>query len=122
MTSNIDVSIIIVNYNTASLIPDCINSILQQQGVQCEIIVVDNASQDNSAEVLQSLGNPIIPILNKDNLGFGKANNQAARQAKGRYVFLLNPDASLQSPDGLRGLIAFMETNPNYGLVGPKII
>jgi N-acetylglucosaminyl-diphospho-decaprenol L-rhamnosyltransferase len=119
---SIDISILIINYNTASLIPTCVNSILQQQGVQCEIIVVDNASADNSAEVLQSLGNQIIPILNKDNLGFGKANNQAAKQAQGRYLFLLNPDANLQSPNGLRELIAFMETNPNYGLVGPKII
>jgi len=117
-----DVSIIIVNYNTANILPVCLDSVLQQIGVSYQMIVVDNASQDNSQEVLKTYAARAILLLNKDNLGFGRANNQAFHHCQGRYIYLLNPDANLQSPTALQELVAFMDKNPSYGIAGTRII
>lgn len=116
------VSIIVVNYNTAHTIKACLDSALQQQNVPFEIIVIDNASQDESLAILKSYGQKIKLIANPENAGFGKANNIAFKQSKGDYIFLLNPDANLQNASDLANLVAFCEKNPNYGLVGPKVV
>lgn len=118
----IDISVIIVNYNTAELTKDCIESVLKQEQVNFEIIVVDNASTDNTATVLQQFKNKITLILNRENLGFGKANNQAAKIASGKYIFLLNPDARLQDTDALQKIVSYMSTHSEYGLIGTKIV
>lgn len=90
-----DVSIIIVNYNSRDITEDCINSIFDKtSGVSFEVIVVDNASTDGSIDLL-SKDKRIKFIANKDNSGFGKANNIALQYAKGDYIFLLNPDTIL---------------------------
>src|SRR5690348_4649460 len=104
-----DVSIIIVNYNTADLLIPCLQSILKQTGVDFEIIVIDNASQDNSLAVLNNFAQQISVIASPQNLGFGKANNVAVKQSKGRYVFLLNPDTELITSDALKNLTDFMD-------------
>lgn len=88
-------SIVIVSYNTAKITIDCIKSIYQDKGLKeipFEIIVVDNNSHDNSVEELKKLKDKIILIENKDNTGFGKANNQGVKIAKGNYILLLNSD------------------------------
>ncbi|MPM47352.1 hypothetical protein SDC9_94061 [bioreactor metagenome] len=88
-------SIIIVSYNTADLTLNCIKSIYLDKGLKeipFEIIVVDNNSHDNSVAELKKLKNKIILIENKDNTGFGKANNQGVKIAKGNYILLLNSD------------------------------
>lgn len=88
-------SIIIPSYNTCDLTLNCIKSIYQDKGLKdipFEIIVVDNNSQDNSVKELKKLGSKIILIANKDNGGFGKANNQGFKIAKGNYILLLNSD------------------------------
>jgi len=88
-------SIIIVSYNTVNLTLDCIKSIFLDKGLKeipFEIIVVDNNSHDNSVQELKKLKDKIILIENKDNTGFGKANNQGIKIAKGNYVLLLNSD------------------------------
>src|SRR5579863_6660591 len=100
-------SVIIVNYNTAELVKQCIDSLLKQTGIEFEIIVVDNASHDHSLTVLNEYGTKIRLLANTENAGFGKANNQGFRLGQGRYLFLLNPDALLQSPTDLRYLISF---------------
>ncbi|MDD4937819.1 MAG: glycosyltransferase family 2 protein [Candidatus Shapirobacteria bacterium] len=88
-------SIIIISYNTAQITLNCIKSIFQDKGLKetpFEIIVIDNNSHDNSIKELKKLGNKIILIENKDNAGFGKANNQGLKIAKGNYILFLNSD------------------------------
>lgn len=92
----IDVSVIIVNYNTKSLLRDCINSVIYQtKDISFEIIVSDNGSSDGSIEMLKSEFPKVIVLDNKDNLGFGKANNRGAEISNGKYLFLLNSDTIL---------------------------
>ena len=124
-TANIimpEVSVIIVNYNTADLVKKCIQSVLMQTDIRFEIIVVDNASADNSVAILQTLQHKITLVANRNNVGFGRANNQAFRLSKGRYLFLLNPDAEFTKPHDLYNSIQFMEKNPPYGLIGTQIL
>lgn len=92
-----DVSIIIVNYHSADLVVDCINSVFEKvNNLKYEIIVVDNASEDGSVEKLEQIfGKQIIVISSEKNLGFGKANNLGVTKARGKYLFLLNPDTIL---------------------------
>ena len=90
-----DVSVIIVNYNTKELILNCIDSIfLHTHDVSFEVIVIDNASTDGSVEVLKK-DKRIVFVASSDNLGFGKANNLGYQYATGKYVFLLNSDTLL---------------------------
>lgn len=119
-----DVSIIIVNYNTAAIVRECINSVLTQVGLSYEIIVIDNASSDESNVVLTSLQiqGDVDVVLNTENVGFGRANNQAFQRSHGRYIFLLNPDAVLLVSDDLQRLVAFMDANPSCGLAGTRIL
>jgi GT2 family glycosyltransferase len=93
----IDVSVIIVNYNSTQLLLDCVKSVMQHtQQVRYEIIVVDNASPDNGyVRIKEEIGSNVKLIVSSKNLGFGGANNLAIREAKGKYVFLLNPDTIL---------------------------
>lgn len=91
-----DVSIIIVNYNTAAMLRDCLDSIRQKtSGVEYEVIVVDNASADDSVEMLRKEFPEVKLIEAGGNLGFGKANNLGMKHAKGEYLFLLNSDTLL---------------------------
>ncbi len=93
-----DVSVIIVNYNTKSLIKDCIQSILDQtKGIEYEIIVVDNNSIDGSQDMIKKHFSNVILIESKENLGFGKANNLGSNIAKGKYLFYLNSDTILSN-------------------------
>ena len=103
-----DISVIIVNYHSAKMVMDCINSIYSQtRGASFEIIVVDNASGDGSVELLrETFGERITVIASPENLGFGRANNLGAAQAKGKYLFLLNPDTLLVNDAlGILGII-----------------
>lgn len=91
-----DVSIIIVNYNTSDLLKNCLNSIYNNTvDVQYEIIVSDNASTDNSENMIKKYFPKVIFIKNNQNFGFGKANNIAKQYATGKYVFYLNSDTIL---------------------------
>lgn len=92
-----DISVIIVNYNTKQLTKDCIDSVFSQtKGVDFEIILVDNNSSDGSIEYFQS-DERIIFIESGANLGFGKANNLGYKHATGKYIFLLNSDTILKN-------------------------
>jgi len=86
------VSIIIISYNTRQMTLDCIQSVIDQTTVPYELIVMDNASDDGSAEAIATAF-PDIPLMAEEtNHGFAKANNLAAVHAKGEYLLLLNPD------------------------------
>lgn len=113
-----DVSIIIINYNTPQLVIECINSIKTfTNDLRYEIIVVDNASSDNSKSILGSLDD-IYYIYSDKNLGFGKANNLGAQYAKGKYLFFLNSD-TLLTGTAIYSLFKFCEKYPkNIGACG----
>lgn len=107
-----DVSVIIVNYNTCELTRACIDSIYSHtSGVEFEVIVVDNASADGSFEVL-SQDRRIIFVESGSNLGFGKANNLGYKYSSGKYVFLLNSDTRLLN-NALYLFYEKMEKMPN---------
>ena len=117
-----DVSVIIVNYNTCDLVKRCVDSVLKQQNCHFEIIVVDNASQDNSVKVLQDYGDKITLLPNHHNHGFGKANNQGFNLSSGKAVFLLNPDAVLTDNLTLKKLHEYLQSHASCGIVGPVVM
>ncbi len=116
------VSVIIINYNTADLVKKCIQSVLMQKNISVEIIVIDNASHDNSIAVLHTLKDKLFFVANTENIGFGRANNQAFALSKGRYIFLLNPDAEFITDLDLYRSVQYMEKNPQYGLIGTQVL
>lgn len=122
MENKLKLSVIIVNYNSGNYALDCIHSLQKQQGIDFEIIVVDNASQDNRVSLLkEQLGNHIQLIESPENLGFGRANNLAASQAGGEYLLLLNPDTVISDQHALKTLVSALEASPQAGLLGPAI-
>lgn len=116
------VSIIIVNYNTRELLKNCLTSLYQFiSGIKYEIIVVDNASEDDSVKMVQSEFKDCIIIESKKNVGFGGANNIGALNATGEYLFLLNSDTEFID-DALTTLVSFMESHPDCGICGGNLI
>jgi GT2 family glycosyltransferase len=113
-----DVSIIIVNYNTKELLKNCLNSILKYSiRIRYEIIVIDNASTDGSQQLIRD-GFPQIKLIeNKENVGFGKANNHGVKIAFGKYLFFLNPDCVLLN-NAVEIFFEFMENNNQEGNIG----
>jgi len=120
--SCLDVSVILVNYNTKKLTINAVNSVFEKtEGVDFEIIVVDNASVDGSIEALKNtFGNRIKIIESRENLGFGKANNLAIKQTESKYIFLLNTDTLLMN-NAIKILFDFMEQNPDIGVSGGNL-
>ncbi len=117
------VSVIIVNYNSASYALDCIRSLQRQIGVQLEIIVIDNASQDDSLSILQAqLTDQIKLIQSPTNLGFGRANNLGAAQASGEYLLLLNPDTVIDEAHSIEYLVDALLENSKIGLMAPLVV
>ncbi len=121
----IDISVIIVNYNVRDLLEQCINSIIKaSKNLKVEIIVVDNNSYDGSVELLRSKfsSNSSIRIIEcQVNLGFAKANNLGAKEARGEYFLILNPDTILQE-DTLEKSLEFYKSNPKIGALTCKLI
>ncbi|MBA4372476.1 MAG: hypothetical protein C0402_06395 [Thermodesulfovibrio sp.] len=122
LTEMITLSIIIISFNTKDLLLKCLAAVFENCcGLSCEIIIVDNASSDGSSEAVEALQDARITVLkNSENLGFARANNQAIRVARGKYILLLNSDAFLQQAS-LETLLRFMDDHPRAAAVGPKI-
>lgn len=117
-----DLSIIIVNYNVKEFLQNLIHSIEKASlNLTTEIIIIDNASDDGSVEFIREKFPQINLIANKTNLGFGKANNIGLKQAKGKYILLINPD-TIVAEDTFEKMIQFFESNDNVGLAGCKIL
>lgn len=118
-----NVSIIIVNYNTVSLLCDAIDSVLEKTtDISYEIIVVDNNSSDNSENIIpQKYGDKVIFIKLPENIGFGRANNEGVKLANGKYLFLLNPDTILLN-NAVKILADFLENNANAGICGGNLV
>ena len=119
-----DVSVIVVNYNTAHLLRDMWAALMAAKAdLSLEIIIVDNASRDDSVRLLQT--DPqfaaVRLIVNAVNVGFGRANNQGLQFATGRYVLLLNTDAFV-SADTLRKTVSHMDTHARCGVLGVRLV
>lgn len=127
--NNVELSIVIVNWNGKDVLPACLQSIAENPpNVSYRVIVVDNASTDESREWLASgEAAKIFPegcfevILNDENVGFGRANNIAIERCESPFIFLLNPDTILRS-HAIDNLIATLESNATYGMAGPKLL
>jgi GT2 family glycosyltransferase len=118
----IDLSIIIVNYNTGDFIKKCINSILENipNKIDYEVIVVDNASTDGSLEEVKN--DKIKIISNKENIGYSKANNKGIKEAQeSRYILFLNPDTVIQK-GAIEEMLNFMNTHEDAGASTCKLM
>ena len=114
-----DVSIVIVSYNTCLLLDECIASVVRETKRPHEIIVVDNASTDDSCTMLRDKYPEVILLQNNCNVGFARANNQGFVLGTGRYFLMLNPDTVVL--DGaLDKLVDFMDANPYAGICGSR--
>ncbi|HAX62074.1 MAG TPA: glycosyltransferase family 2 protein [Elusimicrobia bacterium] len=115
-------SIIIVNYNTKTLLDECLGSIYRNPPTDdFEIVVVDNASEDGSVELVQNKYPGVKIVKNEKNLGFAKANNIGIRISRGKYVILLNSDTKILN-SSLDKMLDYIDTHPSVGIVGPKLI
>ncbi|ASF46011.1 glycosyltransferase family 2 protein [Methylovulum psychrotolerans] len=112
-----ELSVLIVTYNSAPLLRLCLDSLMAQTLADFDIIVVDNASRDGTADIVRSDYPQIRLLANDTNLGFGNANNLALAQAQGRYLVLLNPDAVLP-PDTLAKALQHSEATADAGMGG----
>lgn len=115
----VDLSIIIISFNTKKLTHECISSVIKNtKGISFEIIVIDNDSKDGSNKMLTALAKKhsfVRIILNHENSGFGKANNQGMKIARGRYLLLLNSDTKVLD-DVLTKTVSWMDKNPKAGI------
>jgi GT2 family glycosyltransferase len=116
----VDISIIVVAYNSERCIGVCLDSILRQKGVCFEVIVIDNASADDTLQKLRK--DRVSVIESKENIGFGRACNLGFSQTRGKLILLLNPDAELIGERDLRKICRNMEQHPRWGLAGTKVI
>jgi N-acetylglucosaminyl-diphospho-decaprenol L-rhamnosyltransferase len=117
-----DLSIIIVSWNTRDLLVDCLQSIYAHPPLcEFEVWVVDNASSDGSEAAIRDCFRGVELIENQANTGFAHANNQAIRRSSGQYVLLLNSD-TIVGPDALNVMVKSMEAHPDAGIVGGSIL
>jgi len=121
-SNGVDISVIVVSYNTAHLLHEAIDALRNSaSGFSIEIIFVDNASSDGSAKLIREEFADCRLIENMVNVGFGRANNQALAFANGRYILLLNTDAFV-STDTLKKTMTHMESNARCGILGVKLV
>ncbi|MCK9554463.1 glycosyltransferase family 2 protein [bacterium] len=119
----IKLSIIIVNWNTEKILKKCLSLILKNTGkIPCEIIVIDNASTDNSISMLKENFPGVKIIRNRENLGFSKANNIGIKEAKGDFLLLLNPDCFIEDGTLLERWLEFMSSHTDTGISGCKLV
>ena len=117
-----ELSVIIVNWNSSKLLRTCLKSILSSSaGCDLEVLVIDNASYDGSAEMVANEFPSVIFIQSEENMGFSGGNNRAFEESRGKNVLFLNPDTELVG-DALHTMLAVLKTRPDAGVVGPKLV
>ncbi len=117
-----DLSVIIVSWNTKKLLKKNLNVLFQSTpGFDFEVFVVDNDSCDGSVEMVKNEFPQAKLIANNKNVGFAAANNMAIKQAKGEYILLLNPDMRI-FPDTLNKMLSWMEEHPQAGIASCKLV
>ena len=115
-------SVIILNYNVRYFLEQCVLSVQKAlEGVDGEIIVVDNHSSDDSCAMMKERFPNVKLIENSQNLGFPKGNNIGVAQAKGKYICILNPD-TVVAEDTFIKILAFAEKQNNLGIIGCKLV
>jgi N-acetylglucosaminyl-diphospho-decaprenol L-rhamnosyltransferase len=118
----VNLTALIVNYNTAHLLERCIGDLRSSAaGIDLQICILDNASRDGSVLKLSSEFSDCDLIINSSNVGFGRANNQMLDGAKGKYILLLNTDAFV-APDSLAKTMGYMDANPECGVLGVRLV
>jgi GT2 family glycosyltransferase len=121
LSAPIDVSVVIVSFNTRELLRECLRAVVVEESLNAEVLVVDNASSDGSAAMVAEEFPWVRLTALETNVGFAAANNVAFRQARGRYVTLLNSDAFL-GESTLSRAIRLMDSHPGVGLAGARLI
>ena len=117
-----DVSVIIVNWNTRQLLCDCLNSLKEStRNISYEVFVVDNNSSDDSVEMVQDCFPDVNLIVNDTNAGFAAANNQAMEKSQGRYVLLLNSDTVVHE-DAIETTVNFADYNLSAAVIGCRVM
>ena len=115
-------SVIVTNYNGRKILADCLQSIFQKtEGAAYEVIVVDDASKDDSVDMVKSKFPNVQLIVNPRNVGFSEANNVGMRAAKGRYLLLLNNDTILHN-NAFAVMVKFMDAHPEVGIAGGQLL
>lgn len=120
----IEASIVIVNWNVRDLLRQCLQSVYDAGGLRAEqlqVIVVDNASADGSVEMVRAEFPQVELVANADNLGFGKANNQALPMCRGRHVVLLNPDTKVLER-AIARMVEMMDAEPEIAVLGCRLL
>ena len=118
----LDLSIVIVNFNTRDIVLDCLKSIHSHtQGIAFETLVVDNHSTDGSQQAIKEAFPKVALIDNKDNRGFSAANNQALRISRGKYTVLLNSD-TLLTENCFAKIIPYLDGHPEFAILSPEIL
>ena len=118
--SAMDISVIIVTYNSADQIAGCLESVLAQADVAFEVIVVDNASSDDTRKILETFDR-IRVVTSSENLGFGRGCNLGFTHSSGRQLYLLNPDTRLAGKTALADLCRRMDDHPHWGMAGTRV-
>jgi len=117
-----DLSIIIVTWNSEKYIRNCLDSILLSTGdLQYEIILVDNGSADQTVRSVEELYPQVNLIPNRKNAGYARANNQGIEESAGEYILLLNPDTEVLE-NALISMLQFSEENTRVGALGPRLL
>lgn len=111
---------IVVNWNAGPRLSQCVAALLDQRGVELDILVVDNASSDASLATLAGYGDRVRVVQTGENLGFGRAINRGLTASDSEIALALNPDVALRS-DAVKTMIAFLNAHPDVGLVGPRL-
>ncbi|MGR8929521.1 MAG: glycosyltransferase family 2 protein [Gammaproteobacteria bacterium] len=115
-------SVILVSYNTEALLIKCLSYLKASlEGLDYNIIIIDNASSDGSVNTIAEKFSECLLIKNTINNGFGRANNQALDYVQGKYVLLLNTDAFIE-PDSLSKTVRYMDEHPKAGILGVKLV
>lgn len=117
-----DLSIIIINWNSSDYVRECLKSIYDQtKNLDYEVLVVDNASFDGCASILEEEFPGVIFIQSKENIGFGKANNLGFQHSEGRNILFLNPDTKIIGT-AINTMFSYLETLPDSGAVGCQLL
>ena len=128
-----DLTVAIVNWNTRDMLASCLETLLEacssvilaeatgSRPLDYEVVLVDNASSDGSPEMVEERFPQVHVIRNSENAGFSRANNQAIRAGRGRYVLMLNTDAFIDG-DALGKLLRLMEAQPEIEIAGPSLV
>jgi GT2 family glycosyltransferase len=118
----VDLSVVILSWNTRQLLEKCLRSLAcPQHGLEVEVLVVDNASEDRSREMVRDLFPQVRLLANPKNIGFGAGNNTALPQARGRYVLFLNSDTVVME-GALTAMVLYADAHPDLGILGPKLL